>query len=81
MKDFYELGDKVRDPVVLQEFVDKNFDSPGQELIEVYPEDWVPFPNSFLQIEDYRLRRWTLHLHRIWRDLCRKVLFFKLTIK
>lgn len=38
----------------------------------------VPFPNSFLQIEDYKLRRWALHLHRIWRDLCRKVFFFLL---
>ncbi|KAI1717359.1 trehalase domain-containing protein [Ditylenchus destructor] len=45
----------------------------GNELIESYPDDWVPFPHSFQHIEDYRLRRWALHLHRIWRDLCRRV--------
>lgn len=58
---------------VLQKFVDDHFDPPGFELVEHYPEDWVSFPSSFLNIEDYHLRRWALHLHRIWRDLCRVV--------
>jgi hypothetical protein len=74
LRDFYELGDRVHDVKVLNEFVASHFDVPGQELVEVYPEDWVPFPNDFTRIEDYRLRRWALHLHRIWRDLCRRVM-------
>lgn len=73
LKDFYDLGDRVKDRAVLQKFVDEHFDPPGFELVEWYPEDWVAFPSSFLKIEDYHLRRWALHLHRIWRDLCRRV--------
>lgn len=73
LRDFYELGNKTKDIKILTEFVHTHFDAPGHELVEVYPEDWVPFPNSFTHIEDYRLRRWALHLHRIWRDLCRRV--------
>jgi hypothetical protein len=45
----------------------------GTELTDCYPEDWSPFPSKFLRISDYALRRWALHLHRIWRDLCRQV--------
>ena len=26
-----------------------------------------------MKIQDFHLRRWALHLHRIWRDLCRRV--------
>ncbi|TKR96298.1 hypothetical protein L596_010340 [Steinernema carpocapsae] len=73
LKNFYELGDKVRKRENLQKFIEAHFDPPGSELIESYPEDWVPFPASFLKIDDYHLRRWALHLHRIWRDLCRRV--------
>ncbi|CAD5208168.1 unnamed protein product [Bursaphelenchus xylophilus] len=73
LKDFYELGESAKNASVLQKFVDSHFEEPGHELIEVYPEDWVPFPHSFQKIEDVYLRRWALHLHRIWRDLCRKV--------
>ncbi|VDN40529.1 unnamed protein product [Gongylonema pulchrum] len=73
LKDFYELQDRWKDREVLQQFVDEHFDPPGFELIEWYPEDWAAFPSSFLKIEDYHLRRWALHLHRIWRDLCRRV--------
>jgi alpha,alpha-trehalase len=73
LRDFYALGERASDVNVLKEFVDDHFEEPGHELIEVYPGDWVPFPTSFQKIEDYRLRRWALHLHRIWRDLCRRV--------
>ena len=73
MRDFYELGDQTHNPDILKKFVEDHFDPPGNELIEVYPPDWVPFPTSFQKIEDYKLRRWALHLHRIWRDLCRRV--------
>jgi hypothetical protein len=27
------------------------------------------------------LRRWALHLHRIWRDLCRRVCFKRWSLK
>lgn len=75
MKDFYQLGDKIKNLSILRQFVDEHFDEPGMELVEYYPEDWDAFPSSFLKIQDYKLRRWALHLHRIWRDLCRKVRF------
>ncbi|VDM98355.1 unnamed protein product [Thelazia callipaeda] len=73
LRHFYDLNGKWDNKTVLQKFVDEHFDPPGFELIEWYPEDWTVFPSSFLKIEDYHLRRWALHLHRIWRDLCRKV--------
>ncbi|CAD6186271.1 unnamed protein product [Caenorhabditis auriculariae] len=73
LRHFDELGDKVNDIVVLREFVTSHFDPPGSELMEWYPTDWVDFPSNFLNIHDYHHRRWALHLHRIWRDLCRRV--------
>ncbi|KAI6179725.1 Trehalase [Aphelenchoides besseyi] len=73
LRDFYELGESAKDPKILKLFVNDHFEEPGHELIEVYPKDWVPFPQSFQKIEDVYLRRWALHLHRIWRDLCRRV--------
>lgn len=73
LRDFYELGDEINNKTILQKFVDSHFEEPGHELIEVFPEDWAPFPQSFQKIEDVYLRRWALHLHRIWRDLCRQV--------
>ncbi|KAL3097492.1 hypothetical protein niasHS_003940 [Heterodera schachtii] len=73
LRDFYELGDSVKEVSVLEAFVESHFEAPGQELIEVYPDDWAPYPNGFQHIDDYRLKRWALHLHRIWRDLCRRV--------
>ncbi|KAI6225077.1 Trehalase [Aphelenchoides fujianensis] len=54
LKDFYELGEKAKDPKVLKQFVDAHFEEPGHELIEVYPKDWVPFPQSFQKIEDVK---------------------------
>ncbi|MFH4982066.1 hypothetical protein AB6A40_008775, partial [Gnathostoma spinigerum] len=73
LRDFHDLGREAQNVSKLQEFVDSHFDPPGFELEEYFPKDWVAFPSSFLKIEDYHLRRWALHLHRIWRDLCRKV--------
>lgn len=75
LKDFDDFGEKWKNKTLLQKFVDEHFDPPGFELIEWYPNDWVAFPSSFLKIENYHLRRWALHLHRIWRDLCRRVGF------
>ncbi|KAI6174947.1 Trehalase [Aphelenchoides bicaudatus] len=73
LKDFYELGEQAKNKSVLINFVNEHFEEPGHELVEIYPNDWVPFPQSFQKIEDVYLRRWALHLHRIWRDLCRRV--------
>ncbi|KAH7724867.1 alpha,alpha-trehalase [Aphelenchoides avenae] len=73
LRDYYELGEKAKDVVELQKYIDDHFEPPGHELIETYPDDWVPFPQSFHKIEDFHLRRYALHLHRIWRDLCRRV--------
>uniref|UniRef100_A0A8R1TM38 Trehalase n=1 Tax=Onchocerca volvulus TaxID=6282 RepID=A0A8R1TM38_ONCVO len=73
LRNFNNFGEKWKNKSLLQEFVDEHFDPPGFELIEWYPEDWIAFPSSFLKIENYHLRRWALHLHRIWRELCRRV--------
>ncbi|VDK79725.1 unnamed protein product, partial [Cylicostephanus goldi] len=73
LRNFDELGEKARDVAVLREFVNSHFNPPGTELVEWYPRDWVDFPSTFLSIHDYHHRRWALHLHRIWRDLCRRV--------
>lgn len=34
LRDFYELGDTLKDPKLLQDFVNTHFDDPGHELIE-----------------------------------------------
>ncbi|PIO76778.1 alpha,alpha-trehalase [Teladorsagia circumcincta] len=73
LRNFDELGDKAKDIAVLREFVNSHFNPPGSELVEWFPRDWVDFPSTFLNIHDYHHRRWALHLHRIWRDLCRRV--------
>lgn len=73
LRNFDELGDKSNDIAVLREFVNSHFNPPGSELVEWFPRDWVDFPSTFLNIHDYHHRRWALHLHRIWRDLCRRV--------
>lgn len=78
LKDFYELGEQVKNKTALLNFVNEHFEEPGHELIETYPNDWVAFPQGFQKIEDVYLRRWALHLHRIWRDLCRRVTFLLL---
>uniref|UniRef100_A0A158P8D9 Trehalase n=1 Tax=Angiostrongylus cantonensis TaxID=6313 RepID=A0A158P8D9_ANGCA len=73
LRNFDELGEKVNDIAVLREFIHSHFNPPGTELVEWFPRDWVDFPSTFLSIHDYHHRRWALHLHRIWRDLCRRV--------
>ncbi|KIH67084.1 hypothetical protein ANCDUO_02583, partial [Ancylostoma duodenale] len=73
LRNFDELGEKANDIAVLREFVNSHFNPPGTELVEWFPRDWVDFPSTFLSIHDYHHRRWALHLHRIWRDLCRRV--------
>ncbi|KHJ97753.1 alpha,alpha-trehalase [Oesophagostomum dentatum] len=73
LRNFDELGEKANDIAVLREFVNAHFNPPGTELVEWFPRDWVDFPSTFLNIHDYHHRRWALHLHRIWRDLCRRV--------
>lgn len=66
--------------IILREFVTSHFNPPGSELVEWFPPDWVDFPSNFLNIHDYHHRRWALHLHRIWKDLCRKVILFCLIL-
>ncbi|CAJ0578277.1 unnamed protein product, partial [Mesorhabditis spiculigera] len=74
LRDFAQLDAKsIADPVILASFVASHFRPPGQELIACHPEDWSDFPLSFLRIKNYEQRRWALHLHRTWRDLCRRV--------
>ncbi|EFP11662.1 CRE-TRE-1 protein [Caenorhabditis remanei] len=73
LRHFDELGDRTSDMIILREFVTSHFNPPGSELVEWFPDDWVDFPSNFLNIHDYHHRRWALHLHRIWKDLCRKV--------
>ncbi|CCD71475.1 Trehalase [Caenorhabditis elegans] len=73
LRHFDELGDRTSDMIILREFVTSHFNPPGSELVEWFPPDWVDFPSNFLNIHDYHHRRWALHLHRIWKDLCRKV--------
>ncbi|CAJ0964094.1 unnamed protein product, partial [Mesorhabditis belari] len=74
LKEFAQLGPKAAaDPVILAGFVNAHFRPPGQELIACRPDDWSDFPLSFLRIKNHEQRRWALHLHRTWRDLCRRV--------
>lgn len=39
LRDFYELGDKVKDVKTLEKFVEGHFDEPGHELLEVRIEE------------------------------------------
>lgn len=76
LRDFSELqrfADVSHDKILLIRFIQEHFDEPGSELESCDPEDWVPSPGSFRTIKSYRLRRWALHLNRLWKDLCRRV--------
>lgn len=75
LKDFDDFREQAMNKTLLQKFVDEHFDPPGFELVECNPEDWTTFPSSLVKIENYHLRRWALRLHKIWKNLCRKVIF------
>uniref|UniRef100_A0A0N5A169 Trehalase n=1 Tax=Parastrongyloides trichosuri TaxID=131310 RepID=A0A0N5A169_PARTI len=73
LQNFKKIGNYSEDISSLIQFVNEHFDEPGTELIPIYPTDWHTFPSNFYEIQDPYFRRWALHLHRIWRDLTRKV--------
>lgn len=58
----------------MTQFVEENFEEPGTELEECQLEEWKPIPPKLEKIKDKTLKTWALHLHEIWKGLCRKVL-------
>jgi hypothetical protein len=56
----------------VKEFVLKNFDEPGSELIEHEPNDWKEHPTFIQEIESIEFKLLSTKIHSIWRELVRK---------
>ncbi|XP_004688881.1 PREDICTED: trehalase [Condylura cristata] len=54
-------------------FVTESFLVKGQELLPWTPEDWKESPQLLYNISDPALRAWAEKLHKLWKDLGKKV--------
>uniref|UniRef100_A0A915J761 Trehalase n=1 Tax=Romanomermis culicivorax TaxID=13658 RepID=A0A915J761_ROMCU len=57
----------------LRDFLEKNFQTPGTELISYVPDDWQAHPKTLDFIRDKKYRKWAKDLNRIWKQLCKEV--------
>lgn len=57
----------------IKEFVEANFEEPGQEFEAWTPDDWHDNPKFVAQIKDENLKEFALGLNHLWLDLGRKM--------
>ncbi|CAG0919324.1 unnamed protein product, partial [Notodromas monacha] len=57
----------------VQTFVDEHFDPPGSELEIWIPPDWKPEPKFLDEINDEDMKEFASQLHKLWKQLGRKV--------
>ncbi|XP_037361294.2 trehalase isoform X2 [Talpa occidentalis] len=57
----------------IKAFVSQSFLVKGQELDPWLPEDWRERPQLLYNISDPSLRAWAEKLHKLWKDLGKKV--------
>ncbi|GBG77617.1 hypothetical protein CBR_g24063 [Chara braunii] len=58
----------------LKSFLEEHFSPAGSDLQPCRPADYVEDPVDFLpDVEDERVRKWALDIHRFWLRLCRRV--------
>ncbi|CEG42019.1 hypothetical protein L915_20643 [Plasmopara halstedii] len=57
----------------LSAFVNQHFDSPGSELEQITPPDYLEgeMPEKIKEIKNERLREWAMELHKLWKVLAR----------
>lgn len=57
----------------LKVWVEENFDAPGSEFDQWYPNDWKKMPGFLNNIKDSALREWASDLNYFWMNLGRKM--------
>lgn len=57
----------------IKEWVEANFDEPGQEFESWKPDDWTSHPKFADSIKDPKLKQFALDLNQVWLDLGRKM--------
>lgn len=57
----------------IKEFVEANFEEPGQEFEAWTPNDWHDNPKFVADIKDENLKEFALGLNHLWLDLGRKM--------
>jgi len=60
------------DVQALKKFVEEYFEVEGHELDAFSPTDFPSEPPILPLIQHEALRNWTMALHHLWKDLCRK---------
>lgn len=71
MKNFSDKKKPNRTEV--EGFVNKYFESAGQEFDDWNPDDWVPHPKFVDDIKDVEFKEWVLKLNDKWKILGRKL--------
>ena len=58
----------------LKGFIEKYFESAGNDMVYYEPVDFVPEPEGFLpKVKNPEVRAWALEVHALWKSLSRKV--------
>lgn len=57
----------------VKEFVEANFEEPGQEFEAWKPDDWQENPKFVATIKDPKLKEFALGLNHVWLDLGRQM--------
>ncbi|XP_050268891.1 probable trehalase isoform X2 [Quercus robur] len=58
----------------LKGFIEKYFESAGNDMVYCEPVDFVPEPEGFLpKVKNPEVRAWALEVHALWKSLSRKV--------
>lgn len=61
-------------PDHLTAFINEYFDDPGSDLMLYSPQDFMAEPEGFLPgVQHPEIRGWSLQVHALWKELCRKV--------
>ena len=75
LKEFKQLKRKNKGnikPKVLESFILKYFDVPGNDLVALKPLDWKRIPRFIDAVDDKSLRDWLLELNKLWKEFARK---------
>uniref|UniRef100_A0A914GVW3 Trehalase n=1 Tax=Globodera rostochiensis TaxID=31243 RepID=A0A914GVW3_GLORO len=57
----------------LGKFVQENFGKADGLLIPHEPEDWKENPQKFDQIKDAKLKNWANEMHKMWKEMSKKM--------
>ncbi|XP_057826524.2 probable trehalase isoform X1 [Cryptomeria japonica] len=73
-RELCRLQDNSLSPDHLTAFINEYFDEPGSDVIIYTPQDFTVEPEGFLPgVKHPEIRGWSLQVHSLWKELCRKV--------